>query len=82
MLSDLYIEVFTMTNPLPLQPQLAKISDLGLDVECKQPEDLKAAATSLDEVADLVEAIGVEALRYCIEVLMNFCGPNIWRMHY
>ena len=53
-----------MNNPLPLQPQLAKISDLGLDVECKQPEDLKAAATSLDEVADLVEAIGVEALRY------------------
>ena len=47
-----------------MQPQLAKISDLGLDVECKQPEDLKAAATSLDEVADLVEAIGVEALRY------------------
>ena len=53
-----------MNNPLHLQPQLAKISDLGLDVECKQPEDLKAAATSLDEVADLVEAIGVEALRY------------------
>ena len=67
MLLDLYIEVFTMTNtntPPYLQPQLAKISDLGLDVECKQPEDLKAAATSLDEVADLVEAIGVEALRY------------------
>ena len=63
MLSDVYTEVFTTNNPLPLQPQLAKISDLGLDVECKQPEDLKAAATSLDEVADLVEAIGVEALR-------------------
>ena len=64
MLSDVYT-FFTMTNTPPyLQPQLAKISDLGLDVECKQPEDLKAAATSLDEVADLVEAIGVEALRY------------------
>ena len=63
-----------MTNHPYLQPQLAKISDLGLDVECKQPEDLKAAATSLDEVADLVEAIGVEALRLGVSKILR-----IWR---
>ena len=56
-----------------LQAELNKIDNLGLDdLDCSTPGDLTKAATTLEEVATLIEEIGLDSLQDQLGINLPF----------
>ena len=56
-----------------LQAELNKIDNLGLgDLDCSTPGDFTKAATTLEEVATLVDEIGLASLQEQLGINLGF----------
>merc|ERR1712079_376485 len=51
---------------------LTKVGDLGFDLVCRRPDSLNSAARSLDELADLLDDIGIEKLEEDLGIDLSF----------
>ena len=54
------------------QATLTKVGDLGFDLDCRRPDSLNSAARSLDELADLLDDIGIEKLAEDLGIALSF----------
>ena len=52
---------------------MSKVGDLGLgDLDCNTPGDLTKAANTLEEVATLIDEIGLESLQQQLGINLPF----------
>ena len=55
------------------QAELGKIDNLGFgDLDCNSPGDLTKAASTLEEVATLIDEIGLDSLQQQLEINLPF----------
>ena len=60
-------------SPFFPQAELSKIDNLGLgDLDCNSPGDLTKAADTLEEVATLIDEIGLESLQQQLGINLPF----------